>query len=257
MSDLMCRIEFVARNWWNSSKGLGARKLLGRTLPWHLCLVATTFWVGEIHDPNAEDGSQMISAYDGWWYDRYGGCDGDTTDGTCQTEERIPSNDFFPRNMQPKENPFYLDLPFNDVSNATAFSLRHLIPWAEDPGYAGNLQNTNFSYLKNRWVELQFQDKTCFAQIADAGPAVYDDFEYVFGENDVRPKSQEYDNAGLDVSPAVVGCLGFIELNGTQTGVSWRFVEAIDVPPGPWKKVVTTSGYDWTSGGPGNQDESK
>lgn len=251
MNEWMCRAEFKARNWWESKTGRGARSLAGRAFSWHLCLVATTFWVGEIHDPAAEDGSQMISAYDGWWYDRYGGCDGIESGGTCETEHRDAANDYFPKNTLPRENPFYLDLPFNDVSDPRAFSMRHLIPWADDPGYAGNLENTNFSYMKNRWVELRFRDNTCFAQIADAGPAVYDDFDYVFGDNDARPKNTKYNGAGMDVSPAVVGCLGFDELNGTQTGVSWRFVDDVDVPEGPWTKVVTSSGYDWTSGGPG------
>jgi len=32
--------------------------------PWHTDIVATTFWVGEVFDPNAADGSQVISTYD-------------------------------------------------------------------------------------------------------------------------------------------------------------------------------------------------
>src|ERR1700744_5879735 len=32
--------------------------------PWHTNIVSTTFWVGEIFDPNASDGSQVISTYD-------------------------------------------------------------------------------------------------------------------------------------------------------------------------------------------------
>ncbi|WP_279402976.1 hypothetical protein [Arthrobacter sp. JCM 19049] len=126
--------------------------------------MATTFWVGEIHDPNAHDGSQMISAYDGWWYERYGGCDGVVEDGVCNTEVREAANNYFPKHMTPQQNPFYLDLPFNDVTNEKAFSQRHLIPWANDFGYAGNLENKNFSYMKNRWVELSFRGKTCFAR---------------------------------------------------------------------------------------------
>lgn len=250
VNELKCKLRTVTGNWWSAATGRGPRTLLGRSFPWHLCLVATTFWVGEIHDPNAHDGSQMISAYDGWWYERYGGCDGVVEDGVCNTEVREAANNYFPKHMTPQQNPFYLDLPFNDVTNEKAFSQRHLIPWANDFGYAGNLENKKFSYMKNRWVELSFRGKTCFAQIADAGPVVYDDFEYVFGENNERPKNTEFNGAGMDVSPAVVGCLGFDALNGTQAGVSWRFVDEVDVPDGPWKIVVTESGYDWSSGGP-------
>ena len=35
--------------------------------PWHTGIVATTFWVGEVFDPNAADGSQMFSTYDAEW----------------------------------------------------------------------------------------------------------------------------------------------------------------------------------------------
>lgn len=46
----------------------------------------------------------------------------------------------------------------------------------------------------------------------------------------------------LDVSPALNGCLGFAALDGALDRVDWRFVEAADVPPGPWWRLVTTSG---------------
>lgn len=246
--DTLCKVEAVGRQLWDSVSRGGA--LRGRKYPWHLCLVATTFWVGEIYDPAAADGSQVISAYDGWWYERFGGCDGVIEDGVCQTEPRTAENGFFPTSMTPKQNPFYLDLPFDDVNNDAAFAQRGRIPWADDPGYAGNLENREFSYMKNRWVQLRYKGSTCYAQIQDAGPAEYDDADYVFGDGNTRPKSTRFNGAGMDVSPAVVGCLGFTELNGTQTGVSWRFVDDVDVPDGPWKTIVTGSGYDWSSGGP-------
>ncbi|MFH5880434.1 hypothetical protein [Arthrobacter sp. NA-172] len=44
--------------------------------PWHTGIVSTTFWVGEIFDPNAADGSQVTSTYDSRWMQSYGGCDG-------------------------------------------------------------------------------------------------------------------------------------------------------------------------------------
>ena len=227
--------------------------ILGREYPLHTNVPATTFWVGEIFDPDAADGSQMISAYDGWWYERFGGCDGDDTQGTCETEPRYAENNYFPNSMTPKENPFYLDLPFLDIPSdyqTTGYDRRKDIPWANDPKYRGNLENTNFSYMKNRWVELRFRDKVCYAQNMDAGPGEYDDFEYVFGDADARPKNNRYGGAGMDVSPSVVGYLGFDQLNGIQEGISWRFVDDVDVPDGPWKIIVTTSPYDWSSGGP-------
>ncbi len=46
----------------------------------------------------------------------------------------------------------------------------------------------------------------------------------------------------MDVSPALNGCLGFAELNGSGDHVSWSFVDRANVPAGPWLKVQTTSG---------------
>src|SRR3989338_3507534 len=43
--------------------------------PWHTNIVATTFWVGEIFDPDVPDGSQTISTYDDRWLEHYGGCE--------------------------------------------------------------------------------------------------------------------------------------------------------------------------------------
>ena len=59
----------------------------------------------------------------------------------------------------------------------------------------------------------------------------YDDAEYVFGADDERPKNTKFNSAGMDVSPAVNGCLGFSDINGEDDRVDWRFVEVTDVPP--------------------------
>ena len=87
---------------------------------------------------------------------------------------------------------------------------------------------------------------TCYAQNEDAGPAGssnsgYEDKSYVFGSDDARPLNKLYQGAGLDVSPAVNGCLAYVELNGDTDQVNWQFVDDVDVPDGPWKKAVTTS----------------
>lgn len=216
--------------------------------PWHTDIVATTFWVGEIFDPAASDGSQMISTYDSRWYESYGGCDGvlATSPGgatTCATEDRHPEDDYFPTQMTPLQNPFYIDLPFDDVHNDAAFAMRgDVIPWADDPEYAEIIDDRSESLMKNRWVVLHRDGRYCYAQIQDAGPARYDDARYVFGEADERPANTRFNGAGLDVSPAVNGCLAFDALNGASDRVDWAFVDAHDVPQGPWTVLVTTSG---------------
>lgn len=211
--------------------------------PLHTGIIATTFWVGEIFDPNAADGSQVYSTYDAQWEAHYGGCDGVTTDGSCRTERRTAANGYFPTAMSPRQNPFYLDLPFDDINNNAAFRQRgQVIPWAHQPPYAGNVDHRSVSLMKNRWVELRRGGRVCYGQIEDAGPGEYDDAGYVFGTGNARPANTRYNGAGLDVSPALNGCLAFTELDGDDDQVDWRFVDAADVPDGPWMKIVTTSG---------------
>ena len=82
--------------------------------------------------------------------------------------------------------------------------------------------------------------RECYGQIQDAGPSVYDDADYVFGEDDRRPANSLYNGAGLDVSPALNGCLGFADLNGASDRVNWQFVEADEVPEGPWREIITS-----------------
>ncbi len=239
--------------------------------PWHTGIVSTTFWVGELYDATLSDGSQVCSTYDGSWAFRWsgvdmgrvpasapgcagsiwGGCDGnwDATFTKCSTEPRTAANDYFPTNgLVPLENPFYLDLPYDDLNDPIGFAKRcEVIPWANDPGYAGRCADRSFSYMKNRWVELVGPNgRTCYGQVQDAGPSsgsAYHDAAYVFGTNDARPAQPQWNNAGMDVSPALNGCLGFTHLDGSVDRVDWRFVDS--PPSGPWTRVITTSGVNW------------
>lgn len=208
--------------------------------PWHTSIAATSFWVGQIIS-NSSDGSQVISTYDPEWESHYGGCDGVETDGRCQAEPRTAANGFFPTEMTPQQNPFYLDLPFDDVHNATARAERaKVVPWAHDPRYSDQLAGG--SLMKNHWVELSTAGHTCYGQIEDAGPTLYDDANYVFGTHDERPANKRINNAGLDVSPALNACLAFTHgYNSDEDRVNWRFVDESTIPPGPWTRIVTTN----------------
>jgi hypothetical protein len=162
-------------------------------------------------------------------------------DQRCQTERRTAANDFFPTSMIPKMNPFYLDLPFDDLHDEIAFRQRtKVIPWANDPGYAGRADDRSFSYMKGRWVKLMHNGHTCYGQNEDAGPGQYHDSRYVFGSEDARPANKKFNGAGMDISPALNGCLGFSEINGENDKVDWQFVDDVDVPLGRWKTFVTT-----------------
>lgn len=210
--------------------------------PWHTNIVATTFWVGELFDPSADDGSQVMSTYDSGWMRNYGGCDGVMKSGKCETEKRTEANRYMPTGMTPKENPFYLDLPYDDVNDSKAFAERaDVIPWANDPAYSGREQDKSFSYMKNQWVRIRKGNVECYGQIQDAGPGQYHDKDYVFGPDDARPANKEFNGAGMDVSPALNGCLGFEDVNGESDRVDWQFVSRDQVPAGPWLDIVTTS----------------
>jgi hypothetical protein len=223
-----------------SSSPEGSAEMVGR-YPVHTSIVATTFWVGEVFDPHADDGSQVFSTYDDHWMSAYGGCDGVVVDDECRTERRVAENHFFPTRMTPRQNPFYLDLPFDDVNDPSAAARRaSVVPWAHDPGWAEKLADPHQSIMKNRWVAIRKGNNVCYGQIQDAGPGQYDDAEYVFGTHDERPVNDRYNGAGMDVSPALNGCLGFSELNGQNDRVDWWFVDDADVPEGPWRIVVTT-----------------
>ena len=209
--------------------------------PLHTDVVATTFWVGEVFDPTAEDGSQVMSTYDDDWLAHYGGCDGVVVGEECRTERRVAGNGWFPNRMTPRQNPFYLDLPFDDVNDPSAAARRaEVVPWAADPGWAELLADPERSIMKNRWVAVRRGEQVCFGQVQDAGPGEYDDAAYVFGTDDARPANERYNGAGMDVSPALNGCLGFVELDGEDDRVDWWFVDDADVPAGPWTRVVTT-----------------
>ena len=245
--------------------------------PWHTDIVATTFWVGEIFDPDLPDGSQVCSTYDATWAENWsgrasarvpedspgcagaptGGCDGRAVFGgaavgprwilKCETGERLEDEDYFPAGRDPVENPFYLDVPYDDLNDEIGFEQRcDVIPWAADSDYADLCDADDFSFMKNRWVEIEGPNgETCYGQIQDAGPShddLYHDSDYVFGDNDVRPVQANFNNAGMDVSPALNACLGFADIDGDSDTVDWRFIETDDVPDGPWMRVVTSSG---------------
>lgn len=244
----------------------------------HTNIVSTTFWVGEIFDADLSDGSQVCSTYDGQWAlnhtgvelgttpasasgcagSVYGGCDGVSsgtgTDFACATESRDASNGYFPTSAPtPLQNPFYLDLPYDDVNDSTAFAERcQVVPWAASDNAATGVDHctdSNYSYMKNRWVEITGPNgNTCYGQIQDGGPSsgsAYHDSNYVFGDADARPANTDFSGdssqgAGTDVSPALNGCMGFAELDGDSDHVNWRFVDRANVPAGPWLTVETT-----------------
>ena len=137
--------------------------------------------------------------------------------------------------MEPLQNPFYAGLPYDDINDEHALATRSdHVPWAADEPYASRADDQTFSFMKDRWVEIRRAEFACFGQIEDAGPGRSDDARYVFSHTDRRPANRRRNGAGMDVSPAINGCLGFADLDGEDdqsTGVS----SAAKACRGPWK----------------------
>ncbi len=196
------------------------------TYPAHTNITATVFWIGEPVG-NGSSENNAVSAWDDAWQDHFGCFD--------NPEKR---NGYFPAGCIPKENPFYLDLPYNDFTDEgdrkpTALQV---VPWAKDKSWS-----KEESLMKNQWVKITHGTVACYGQIEDAGPYEYSDAQYVFGSKDERPKNTEANSAGMDVSPALRDCLKFQGLNNDENTVSWQFVEESEVPTGPWRRLITTS----------------
>lgn len=197
----------------------GARRgfaLLGgpERSPWKIGIVTTIFWIGERPTANNRVPNNC-SSWDPNWFSNYGGYD----DPSSKSRK-----DFIPTNFLPRQNPFYVALPYNDVENGhTKPEAKDVIPW-----FKIAFVRDGQSVLKGRWLAIRRGNKVCYAQWEDCGPFCTDHWQYVF--RDERPRPNLNQSAGLDVSPAVRDYLG---LSDTDV-CDWRFVEIREVPPGPW-----------------------
>ncbi len=183
--------------------------------PWRKNIVTTTFWVGEKPTVNNPTSNEK-SAWDQAWQQTFGGYD-----------DPMPENrrGFLPKKFVPRQNPFYIALPYNDTTlGTTKKEARKVIPW-----FKREFQEEGQSVCKGRWIAIRYGDKVCYAQWEDVGPFRTDHWEYVFGKE--RPSPNINKGAGLDVSPAVRDYLGMKWSDVTD----WRFVEVHEVPPGPWR----------------------
>jgi hypothetical protein len=185
--------------------------------PSHKSIVTTVFWVGEMAKPRSGWSDNLDSAWDRRWKENFGGLD-----------SPINRRGFFPARFQPKQNPFYVALPFNDINHPEYVDVCPILQ-----SFKLRKASRTSSVCKNRWIEISYNGRSCFAQWQDVGPVFTDDYDYVFrGET---PRAHEREMAGLDVSPAV---RDFLHLR-TTCRTNWRFVDDADVPSGPWKTVVT------------------
>lgn len=188
------------------------------TYPWRLNITATVFWVGE----DATERNPVAnhkSSWDSAWRENFGGFD--NPDPVCRT------TDFRPKTFVPRQNPFYVALPYNDVTKGEHKpEASRVIPW-----FHREYTEKGQSVCKGRWVQIVYNKRCCFAQWEDCGPFTTEDWPYVFG--DKPPVNTQNKRAGIDISPAVRDYLG---IPGGTAIVHWRFVEFYRIPRGPWSK---------------------
>ncbi|MES2707246.1 MAG: hypothetical protein V4726_11660 [Verrucomicrobiota bacterium] len=189
--------------------------------PWRKNISTTIFWIGE-----EAEGRNTVpnhkSSWDTQWQANYGGFDDPNRENRTY--------DFHPKGFIPRLNPFYVALPFNDMTNPDVAKVK--IPW-----YSLRKRMDSGSVCRGIWIAIRCGNKTCFAQWEDCGPFVTDDHNYVFGG--APPKNMENNGAGLDVSPAVRDFLGIS--SGAQC--DWRFAAADEVPDGPWTRFGANNNF--------------
>lgn len=183
--------------------------------PWKTGIVTTVFWVGEPAGGN-NPVHNFSSSWDLNWEQSYGGFDNPN-----------PANrrNFIPANFVPRQNPFYIALPYNDVTHGTTKpESKVVIPWFRD-----EFRQEGQSVCHDHWIAIRNNSgKVCYAQWSDCGPFRTDHWQYVFGNEKPRPNLNG--GAGLDVSPAV---RDYLQLGSTDV-TDWKFVDALEVPSGPW-----------------------
>jgi hypothetical protein len=182
--------------------------------PWKRHIMTTVFWIGEAAARNNPVPNDK-SSWDTRWVHNYGGYDNPDPDAR---------RGFLPAAFVPRQNPFYIALPYNDVTRGgTKAEAAKVIPWFKD-----TFVRSGQSVCKGRWLAIHYRGRIAYAQWEDVGPFRTDHWEYVFG--DERPAPNRNKAAGLDISPAVRDYLGM----KTNDHVDWRFVEFHEIPRGPW-----------------------
>src|SRR3990167_8887113 len=183
----------------------------------HLGIITTIFWVGEAAGPDNGNIPNAASAWDENWLNNFGGVD-----------DPNQRSGFMPAGFTPKENPFYVALPYSDLTEIGGRKSSANSCPSYNPA-------SSYSWCKNSWVAVRHNGKVVYGQWEDVGPNESDDLAYVFGA--AQPKNQWGQKAGIDVSPAIKDFLGMDDVGK----VDWVFVPAQNVPKGPWKQIITTT----------------
>jgi hypothetical protein len=183
---------------------------------WKQNIITTIFWIGEQPTKNNPTPNHS-SSWDPSWAVNYGGFD---------NPDPVARRNFIPVAFIPRQNPFYIALPYNDVTRGTTKpEAKFMIPW-----FRQAFVQEGHSVCKDHWVAIRHGARVAYAQWEDCGPFRTDHVQYVFGQD--RPLPNLNGGAGLDVSPAVRDYLG---ISASTDVCDWRFVNPNEVPNGPWQ----------------------
>jgi hypothetical protein len=193
--------------------------------PWKLDIVATVFWVGEQPTENNPTPNDK-SSWDTQWMQSFGGYD--------DPDPAKRTDNYTPVGFTPKQNPFYVALPYNDCIdyNSHKPEASKVIPW-----FKQKFVRSGKTVLKGQWIAIRYGNRVCYAQWEDCGPFVTDDHDYVFGN--ARPKNTSNRGAGIDISPGVRDYLGI----SSSGRCDWRFVDVSEVPAGPWRSLGSNNHF--------------
>ncbi len=197
----------------------------GGAYGWKNDIVTTVFWVGENSSANNPVHNRS-SSWDLNWASTFGGFD--NPDPSARVAD-LRSGEFRPRAFVPRANPFYIALPYNDVTRgSTKPEAPRVIPW-----FRTAFVKQGQSVCRDRWIAVRNRrnGRIAYGQWSDCGPFSTDHYQYVFGNE--KPKPNLNRGAGLDISPAMRDYLG---LAAGVDVTDWRFVEVREVPEGPWRR---------------------
>ena len=222
---LLCSLIHISQAQSLSSPAAQQDPFRKHNYPWKKNITATIFWIGEEPTPKNPTPNHA-SSWDTKWQQSYGGFD--------DPNPAARTYGYRPIAFRPKQNPFYIALPYNDRIDWRRHKpeASRVIPWFKQynprPGK---------TVCKGRWLQIVYGNRVCYAQWEDCGPFTTDDWRYVFGN--ARPKNTKNDGAGIDLSPAV---RDYLQLK-SGAKVHWRFIDFANVPTGPWSKYGSNNPF--------------
>ena len=136
-------ITLGLRSWEEMPRGGGPGRY-----SWKVGIITTIFWIGERPSGNNPVPNDR-SSWDRNWYYSYGGYD---------TPDPGARRNFIPVNFVPRQNPFYVALPYNDVEGGrTKAEASEVIPWFKQA-----FVRDGQTVLKGRWISIRHGNRVCY-----------------------------------------------------------------------------------------------